>query len=80
MYDLKKIYGLFFIDTTDSSSVLSSIMNTSSHLSFTDAQNEFLLNQLAADPMTKELRLFLKQDDSNQETNRKSWKFFKTLE
>jgi len=46
-------------------------MNTSSHLSFTDAQNEFLLNQLATDPMTKELRLFLKQDEHNQETNRK---------
>jgi len=45
-------------------------MNTSSHLSFTDAQNEFLLNQLATDPMTKELRLFLKQDENNQETNR----------
>ncbi len=47
------------------------MMNSSSHLSFTDAQNEFLLNQLAADPMTKELRMFLKQDETNQETNRK---------
>ncbi|CAF4119788.1 unnamed protein product, partial [Rotaria sp. Silwood2] len=55
--------------STNNNSVLSSIMNTSSHLSFTDAQNEFLLNQLATDPMTKELRLFLKQDDNNQETN-----------
>ncbi|CAF1486858.1 unnamed protein product, partial [Adineta steineri] len=45
-------------------------MNTSSHLTFIDAQNEFLLNQLATDPMTKDLRLFLKQDDNNQETNR----------
>ena len=48
------------------------MMNTSSHLSFTDAQNEFLLNQLAADPMTKELRMFLKQDENQQETNRKN--------
>ncbi|CAF3355314.1 unnamed protein product [Rotaria socialis] len=56
-------------NATNSSSVLTSIMNTSSHLSFTDAQNEFLLNQLATDPMTKELRLFLKQDDNNQESN-----------
>ncbi len=47
------------------------MMNTSSHLSFTDAQNEFLLHQLATDPMTKELRLFLKPDENNQETNRK---------
>ena len=46
------------------------MMNSSSHLSFTDAQNEFLLNQLAADPMTKELRMFLKQDEANQDTNR----------
>jgi hypothetical protein len=46
-------------------------MNTSSHLSFVDAQNEFLLNQLATDPMTKDLRLFLKQDENNEETNRK---------
>ncbi|CAF3438747.1 unnamed protein product [Rotaria sp. Silwood1] len=56
-------------NSTNNNSVLSSIMNTSSHLSFTDAQNEFLLNQLATDPMTKELRLFLKQDDNSQETN-----------
>ncbi|CAF5075730.1 unnamed protein product, partial [Rotaria magnacalcarata] len=56
-------------NATNNSSVLTSIMNTSSHLSFTDAQNEFLLNQLATDPMTKELRLFLKQDDNNQESN-----------
>ena len=48
------------------------MMNTSSHLSFTDAQNEFLLNQLAADPMTKELRMFLKQDENHQEANRKN--------
>lgn len=47
------------------------MMNTSSHLSFIDAQNEFLLNQLAADPMAKELRMFLKQDENNEETNRK---------
>ncbi len=46
------------------------MMNSSSHLSFIDAQNEFLLNQLATDPMTKELRLFLKQDENNQDTNR----------
>ena len=46
-------------------------MNTSSHLSFVDAQNEFLLNQLATDPMTNDLRLFLKQDENNEETNRK---------
>lgn len=46
------------------------MMNSSSHLSFIDAQNEFLLHQLAADPMTKELRLFLKQDETNQDTNR----------
>jgi hypothetical protein len=58
------------IDLTNNNSVLSSMMNTSSHLSFTDAQNEVLLNQLATDPMTKELRLFLKQDENNQETNR----------
>jgi hypothetical protein len=62
---------LFFVDSTNNNSVLSSIMNTSSHLSFNDAQNEFLLNQLATDPMTKELRLFLKQDENDQETNRK---------
>ena len=48
------------------------MMNTSSHLSFNDAQNEFLLHQLATDPMNKELRLFLKQDEPNQETNRKN--------
>lgn len=47
------------------------MMNTSSHLSFNDAQNEFLFNQLAADPMTKELRMFLKQDENNDEANRK---------
>jgi len=58
------------IDLTNNNSVLSSMMNTSSHLSFTDAQNEVLLNQLATDPMTKELRLFLKQDENNQDTNR----------
>jgi hypothetical protein len=62
---------LLFVDSTNNNSVLSSIMNTSSHLSFNDAQNEFLLNQLATDPMTKELRLFLKQDENDQETNRK---------
>ena len=45
-------------------------MNTSSHLSFIDAQNEVLLNQLAADPMTQDLRHFLKQDQNNGETNR----------
>ncbi|CAF1478921.1 unnamed protein product, partial [Adineta steineri] len=54
----------------NNNTVISSIMNTSSHLTFIDAQNEFLLNQLATDPMTKDLRLFLKQDDNNQETNR----------
>jgi hypothetical protein len=47
------------------------MMNTSAHLSFTDAQNEFLLNQLAADPMTKDLRSFLKRDENSPETNRK---------
>jgi len=46
-------------------------MKTSSHLSYSDAQNEFLLNQLTTDSMTKELRLFLKQDETHQETNRK---------
>jgi hypothetical protein len=60
-----------FIGSTNNNTVLSSIMNTSSHLSFVDAQNEFLLNQLATDPMTKDLRLFLKQDENNEETNRK---------
>lgn len=54
------------------------MMNTSSHLSFTDAQNEFLLNQLAMDPMTKELRLFLKHDENNEETNRKNFMKKKT--
>ncbi|CAF1236539.1 unnamed protein product [Adineta ricciae] len=53
--------------TNNNNSVMSSIMNTSSHLSFTDAQNEFLLNQLATDPMTKELRSFLKPDENNQQ-------------
>lgn len=43
------------------------MMNTSSHLSFTDAQNEFLLHQLASDPINKELRMFLKQDEHPQE-------------
>ncbi|UJR37400.1 hypothetical protein I4U23_030105 [Adineta vaga] len=57
-------------NSTNNNSVMSSIMNTSSHLSFIDAQNEFLLNQLATDPMTKDLRLFLKQDENNQENNR----------
>ncbi|CAF1281060.1 unnamed protein product [Rotaria sordida] len=57
-------------NSTSTSPARSSVMNTSSHLSFIDAQNEFLLHQLATDPMTKELRLFLKQDDNNQETNR----------
>lgn len=47
--------------------VRSSIMNTSSHISFLDAQNEFLLNQLATDPMNKELRMFLKQDEHHQD-------------
>lgn len=49
---------------------MSSMMNTSSHLSFNDAQNEFLMNQLATDPMTKDLRSFLKQDETSPETNR----------
>ena len=54
--------------------MIPSIMNTSSHLSFVDAQNEFLLNQMATDPMTQDLRLFLKQDETNRENNRKSMK------
>jgi len=56
---------LFQIDLDNS--VRSSMMNTSSHLSFIDAQNEFLLNQLASDSMNKELRMFLKQDEHHQD-------------
>lgn len=52
--------------------MIPSIMNTSSHLSFVDAQNEVLLNQMATDPTTQDLRLFLKQDETNRENNRKS--------
>ncbi|CAF0777272.1 unnamed protein product, partial [Didymodactylos carnosus] len=47
-------------------------MNTidGSYYSFVDAQQEVLLNQLAADPLTKELRSFLKESDIEQDKSR----------